>query len=161
MMCLAIQYLCGESILQLPFVRFGIFVLISMIKPYSMLLSPKQIIYIAVSNYITSTELDNLRNEIARHDNLPDSRFIKLVEKYFDFKLLRDKAMIPEDIWLFNYLVYENKKKDDYKVYEIGEKINFKDKLLRKGLITKYETRVIMPQLMALQEANRIIAGLY
>jgi hypothetical protein len=101
-----------------------------------------------------------LKNEISRYNRLPDLKFIKILEKYFDFKILRDSPVIPEDIWLFNYLMYENKRKDDQKLFEIGGKINFKGRLLKKGLIVKYENRIILPQLRALQGANMIISNL-
>jgi len=125
-----------------------------------MKLNPKHIIFIAVSNYLSAEDAAKLKNDIISFKRLPDSKFIKLVEQYFDFNLLRDKPLIPEDIWLFNYLMYENKKREDKKLFEIGEKINFKGKLLKKGLVLKYETQIVLPQLRALQQAQMIISVL-
>ena len=125
-----------------------------------MKLSPKHIIFIAVSNYLDTEQSFQIRDDISKYNRLPDLKFIRIVEKYFDFSLLRDKPSIPEDIWLFNYLMYENRKKEDQKLFEIGEKINFRGRLLKKGLLVKYENKVIMPQLKALQEANMILSNL-
>lgn len=125
-----------------------------------MILSPKHIIFIAVSNYLNTEQSARLRDDISKFNRLPDLKFIRIVEKYFDFNILRTKPAIPEDIWLFNYLMYENRKKEDQKLFEIGEKINFKGRLLKKGLLVRYENKVILPQLRALQEANMIIANL-
>ena len=126
-----------------------------------MKLTPKHIIYIAVSNYISSEEADKIKMEIAKYKRLSDLKFIRIIETYFNFNMLRDKPVIPEDIWLFNYLMYDNKKADDHKLFEIGEKINFKGRLLKKGLIIKYENKIIMPQLKALERANKILQNLF
>ena len=88
-------------------------------------------------------------------------KFVRIVEKYFYFSRLRDKPLIPEDVWIFNYLMYENRKKENQKIIDIGEKIEFKGRLLKKGLILKYENKIIMPHLKALQSANRILGNLY
>ena len=125
-----------------------------------MKLSPKHIIFISVSNYLSATEVCELKDEIAKFDRVPDAKFIKIVERHFDFNKLKDSPVIPEDIWLYNYLMYENKKKDNHKIHDIGEKINFKGRLLKKGLIVQYETKVILPQLKALLETNMIISNL-
>src|SRR4051812_10687305 len=98
-----------------------------------MKLTPKHIIFIAVSNYLGAEQAGLLRNDISKFQRLPDLKFIQIVERYFDFTTLRDKPLIPEDIWLFNYLMYENHKKENQKVFDIGEKVNFKGKLLKKG----------------------------
>lgn len=126
-----------------------------------MILTPKHIIFIAVSNYLTVEQSGQLKNDFIGFKRLTDLKFIQLIEKYFDFNILRDKPVIPEDIWLFNYLMYENRKKENQKLFDIGEKINFKGRLLKKGLLIKYENKVIMPQLKALQGANMILGNLF
>jgi hypothetical protein len=126
-----------------------------------MILTPKHIIFIAVSNYLTVKQAANLKNDLLPYKRLTDMNFIRVTEKYFDFTSLRDKPFVPEDIWLFNYLMYENKQKENQKLYEIGEKINFKGKLLKKGLLIRYENKIIMPQVKALQSANMILGNLY
>ncbi len=126
-----------------------------------MILTPKHIIFIAVSNYLSAEQAANLKDDLLPYKRLTDMNFIRLTEKYFDFTKLRDTPFLPEDIWLFNYLMYENKQKENQKLYEIGEKINFKGKLLKKGLLVKYENKIIMPQLKALQSANMILGNLY
>ena len=47
-----------------------------------------------------------------------------VVEKYFDFKILRDKPIIPEDIWLFNYLMYDNAK--NQKLFDVAQECGIK-----------------------------------
>lgn len=126
-----------------------------------MILTPKHIIFIAVSNYLTAEQAANLKDDLLPYKRLTDMNFIRLTEKYFDFTKLRDRPFLPEDIWLFNYLMYENKQKENQKLYEIGEKINFKGRLLKKGLLIRYENKIIMPQLKALQSANMILGNLY
>ena len=125
-----------------------------------MLLTPKHIIFVAVSNYLPVEQAAKLKTEISSFKRLPDLKFIKIIERYFDFNMLRDKPVIPEDIWLFNYLMYENKKKVNQNPLEIGDRINFKGRLLKKGLILKYETKIVLPQLKALLGAQMILTVL-
>ena len=123
-----------------------------------MTLTPKHTIYIAVSNYLTVEINKQLRTELAKNKTIPSKRFIEIIEKYFDFKILRDKPLIPEDIWLFNYLMYDNAK--NQKLFDVGEKVNISKGLRRTPLIRKYESKVIIPQLRALTEANMLLENL-
>lgn len=125
-----------------------------------MKLTPKHIIFITVSNYLSEEQAAQLKNDICKFTRLPDLKFIRVVEKYFDFNTLKTKPLIAEDIWLFNYLMYDNHKKEDQKIFDIGEKINFKGRLLKKGLLIKYENKIILPQLKALLQANMILSAL-
>ena len=126
-----------------------------------MKLTPKHIIFIAVSKYLSVSDLDILKADIGKYSSLPDMKFIKIVEKYFDFKILRDKPLIQEDVWIFNYLMYENRKKENHNIFDIGEKIEFKGRLLRKGLILKYENNVIIHLENFITSNNLIIKNLY
>ncbi len=125
-----------------------------------MILTPKHIIFIAVSNYLSADDSIKLRSDLSTNKSITGQKFINIIERYFDFKILRDKPLIPEDIWLFNYLMYDNAKKEKQKIFDIGEKVNVTAGLKRTPLIKKYETKIILPQLKALQEANMIISTL-
>jgi hypothetical protein len=122
-----------------------------------MVLSPKIVIYFAVANYLPKEKADALLNEIIAKQTLRDTTFLKIVGKYFDFKLMRDKPFVKEDIWIFNYLYYQCKKKDDFNPLKSGEEISLKGRLLKKGLIVKYENQIIIPQLKLLENAYEII----
>jgi hypothetical protein len=122
-----------------------------------MVLSPKIVIYFAVANYLPKEKADALLNEIIAKLTLRDTTFLKIVGKYFDFKLMRDKPIVKEDIWIFNYLYYQCKKKDDFNPLKFGEEISLKGSLLKKGLIVKYENQIIIPQLKLLENAYEII----
>lgn len=119
-----------------------------------MVLNPKQIIYLAISKYLSTEKKDSLIKELSKFDKLSDMKFIKIIETYFDFNLLKNKPKIPQDIWIYNYLMYENRKKDNQNIFDIGEKIEFKGKLLKKGLIVKYEKEITLPQLKNEKEKN-------
>jgi hypothetical protein len=118
-----------------------------------MVFSPRLIIYLAVANYLPKNKADALLNEITKKPSMRDSTFLKIVAKYFDFKDFRDKPYIKEDIWLFNYLMYQVKQKDDFNPLKSGEEISLKGRLLKKGLIIKYENQIIIPQYILLDEA--------
>jgi hypothetical protein len=123
-----------------------------------MTLTPKHTIFIAVSNYLTDEINKQLRTELSKNKSITSKKFIEIIEKHFDFKILRDKPIIPEDIWLFNYLMYDNAK--DQKLFDVGEKVNVSKGLRRTPLIRKYESKIIIPQLRALTEANMLIENL-
>jgi hypothetical protein len=57
---------------------------------------------------------------------------------YFDFFTLINKPQIPEDAWIFNYLMYETKYPEKGNPLMKGEQIKFRGKMPKKGLIVKY-----------------------
>ena len=124
-----------------------------------MVLTPKHIIFIAVSNYLSDDDSIKMRTDLTKNKSITSKAFISVIEKYFDFKILRDKPLIPEDIWLFNYLMYDSRNKEKQKLFEIGEKVNVGAGFKRSPLIKKYEEKIILPQLRALEDANMIISS--
>lgn len=70
------------------------------------------------------------------------TKFIKLLEKYFDFSTLIKNPKIQEDAWIYNYLYYEQRKKDNQNPFTIGDAINFKGKLTKKGFLLKYYNNI-------------------
>jgi hypothetical protein len=125
------------------------------------MLTPKHVLYIAISNYLSVEQAAQLKEDCIRYKRLGDVPFVKIVQKHFDFHLFKNKPFIPEDIWLFNYLMYEAKPKGNRKIYDIGEKIEFKGRLPKKGLILKYHNHILLPQLEILEEAHMILQNLY
>lgn len=122
-----------------------------------MVLTPRKIIYLAVSNYLTPEISDALFDEISKRHPLTDNSFLKIVGKYFDFNLLKDRPFIKEDIWIFNYLMYQVKKNDDFNPLRSGEEISLKGRLPKKALIVKYENQIILPQYKLLESAHKIL----
>jgi hypothetical protein len=124
-----------------------------------MKLSIRQIIFIAVSNYLSDTQLDDVRKEIGRKLKWSPNQFIGVFQKHIDLELLRTHPVIKEDILIYNYLMYEAIHKENvvFAFTKIGDK---KMKFYLTRTISKYETEIILPQLNALKEANKIINGL-
>ena len=89
-----------------------------------MTLTPKHTIFIAISNYLTVEINKQLRTELSKNKSITSKKFIEIIEKYFDFKILRDKPIIPEDIWLFNYLMYDNAK--NQKLFDVAQECGIK-----------------------------------
>ena len=73
--------------------------------------------------------------------------------------MLRTNPVIKEDILIYNYLMYEAIHKDNVVLAfnKIGDK---KMKFYYSKILKRYETQIILPQLNALKEANKIINGL-
>lgn len=88
---------------------------------------------------------------------MTDNSFLKIISKYFDFNDLKNKPFIKEDIWIFNYLMYEIKKKGNFNLLKSGEEISLKGSIPRKGLIIKYEKEIILPQYKLLESVNNIL----
>jgi hypothetical protein len=118
-------------------------------------LSPKQIILIAVSKYLSKEIYVILKDEISIHKQLSPQKFVELIERYFDFTVMRDNPLIPEDIWIFNYLMYENKSKNNV-IFQSKEKINIAGKFRKSELLKKYEIKVLIPRSDELNSENLI-----
>jgi hypothetical protein len=121
-----------------------------------MILTPKHIIFIAVANYLSDENVLSLKNELVKYKRLPSQKFIELIEKYFDFSNLKTNPIIPEDVWLYNYLMYENKKCSKIS-FVTPEKIIIEGEFKVTKLLRNYEKTIIIPQLNALKESGRIL----
>jgi hypothetical protein len=105
-----------------------------------MVYPPKLILYLAIKNYLADKEFEEFKTEIVQKSVRGDLTFLKALKKHFDIELFLTKPYIWQDIWLYNYLTYE-----------------VKTKLIRKGLIAKYEREIILPQQKLLDEAKDIL----
>ncbi|MBX3164201.1 MAG: hypothetical protein KF900_06935 [Bacteroidetes bacterium] len=122
-----------------------------------MTFTPRKIIFLVVSQYLTDATSEIILTEICKQRRLSDNTFIKIIEKYFDFKTLRDKPIIKEDIWIFNYLMYQVNHKGNFNPLNSGEEISLRGRLPKKGLIIKYEKQIILPQYKVLASAKEIL----
>ena len=109
-----------------------------------MVYSPRFILYVAVKNYLTEEQLEKLRTDIAKKSVRGDKTFLGVIKKHFDMELFRTKPFIWQDIWLYNYLMYDVKT----------------IKFPKVGLITKYEREIILPQKKILEQAKEILTVL-
>lgn len=92
---------------------------------------PVYIIYKQACKYLTREEEDDLVKKLAKYKDFKGRPFYNAFLKNFDIEVFKDKPLILEDIWLYNYIKYEVT--DDY--------------LPRVGLIAKYEKKVFRPSL--------------
>lgn len=122
-----------------------------------MIYLPRTILLFAAQNYLNKEQMEILHKDLCRYKKITDRLFLRSLGKYFDFRWFRDKPFIPEDIWLFNYLMYETKKPDNFNPLDFGNTIALKGRLLKIGLIAKYERKIILPQLNLLFEAKMIL----
>jgi len=90
--------------------------------------SPRIIIFTAVSRYLSKEDIEKIKFELANENVKQDRKFLTVIKRYFDFNLMKDKAYIWQDIWIYNYLEYE-----------------ITSKFKRSGLIAKYEREIIIP----------------
>lgn len=123
-----------------------------------MKLNPKLIIFITVCNYITAENRDLIKNELIKYKILSANKFVEIVSKYFDFEILRTKPIIPEDIWLYNYLHYENQ--SNKKIFDNSNRLKIKGKFKKTPLLKKYYTQVILPQIKVIDDTYNQINSL-
>lgn len=122
-----------------------------------MQLLPRVIIYHAACNYLNDEQIHKLKDDLGKLKIITDKKFIDTLEKHFDIKQFRDTPRIPEDIWLFNYLMYGNKKTPKFNHLKMGEEIALLGRFIKRGLIVKYESQIVLPQLSLLNEAIKIL----
>jgi hypothetical protein len=67
-----------------------------------MKLSIRQIIFIAVFNYLSDTQIDDVRKDIGRKLRWSPNQFIEIFQKHIDLELLRTNPVIKEDILIYN-----------------------------------------------------------
>lgn len=92
-----------------------------------MIYSPRNIILCSVSKYLNDMIYDQLIAHLKKDPPKQDRKYIRIIQGYFDFELMRTKPHFKQDIWIYNYLKY------DY----TGNKL----KKLR--LLAKYEREII------------------
>lgn len=85
--------------------------------------SPLYIIYTQACKYLSEHEVKELSDKISKGTDRHGKIFLKIFLKNFDIEVFKNKPLIPEDIWLYNYIKYEITKK----------------RIPRSGLIKLYE----------------------
>jgi hypothetical protein len=102
-------------------------------------IQPRLIILKMLEFYLPKETVEKIKKETYSHETR-DTTFIKIVSQHFDFETLRTSPKHWQDIWVYNYLMYETKKSNYLKShpFEIGNAIDFAGRLPRKGLIIKY-----------------------
>lgn len=92
---------------------------------------PTYIIFKQACKYLNEKEIVELENKLSKYKDFTGRHYYKALITNFDVELFKDKPIIQEDIWLYNFIKYEVT--DDY--------------IPRVGLIAKYEKKVFIPSL--------------
>jgi hypothetical protein len=101
--------------------------------------TPRTIIFIAVSRYLTEDDIKKIIFDLTSENVKQDRKFLSVIRRYFDFEKFKDAPYIWQDIWLYNYLLYDHK-----------------TKLRRDGLIAKYEREIVIPSEKVYKEFIRL-----
>ena len=88
--------------------------------------SPLYIIFNQACKYLSEQEINELKDKLSKTNNKQGKIFLRIFLQNFDIEVFKDKPLILEDIWLYNYIKYE-----------ITEK-----KIPRRGLIEMYEKKI-------------------
>ena len=92
--------------------------------------SPRNIIFCAVSKYLDDKTYARVMDQIGKEFPQQDRAFISIIKQHFDFDRMKDKPVIWQDIWIYNYLKYDL---DNQKFKRSAR------------LLVKYEKEIIMP----------------
>lgn len=80
------------------------------------------------------------KKALAKRNPEQNRAFVTLIKKYFELERLRDKPMAWQDIWVYNYFLYDMRSH-------------------RIGLIAKYEKQVNLPVEKHFKEVCKILDG--
>lgn len=89
--------------------------------------SPRNIILCGVSNYLNEATYDRLMAHLTKEFPKQDRKYIRIIQEYFDFEMMKTHPYHKEDIWIYNYLKYD---------YE-------GNKLKKLRLLSKYDREII------------------
>lgn len=104
---------------------------------YKLKYKPHYIVYYAISKYLTDEQNKALLDDIAKYQK-PASFYHRVISNHFDIEQLRVKPIIAEDIWIYNYILYDlNSKKNT--------------------LLKKYEQEVILPEEKLFREITSVL----
>lgn len=90
-------------------------------------LSPLDIIFKQMCKYLNKDEEEKFIKKLSKLKRRDGRPFLKTLLKNFDIEVFKDSPLIPEDIWLYNYIKYEITSKS----------------IPYSGLIAIYERKVI------------------
>jgi hypothetical protein len=69
--------------------------------------SPLYIIYTRACKYLSENEVKELSDKLSKGTGKQGRMFLRIFLQNFDIEVFKDKPLIPEDIWLYNYIKYE------------------------------------------------------
>lgn len=104
--------------------------------------SPRNIIFCAVSKYLDDKTYKKVMDQIGKEFPKQDRAFISIIKQHFDFDLMRDRPVISQDIWIYNYLKYDW----DNKRFKRSAR-----------LLLKYEKEIILPSESAFRQLKLVL----
>ncbi len=107
--------------------------------------TPKYIIFWAVSNYLSGSELEALIAEFTKGSHNRKVPFFPIIEKHFDFERFRTQPIFWQDIWIYNYINYEIIKEDGRTIFP------------RTALLKKYDKEIMTPTIEKVKEMKFLI----
>lgn len=103
----------------------------------------RYVIYAAVQNYLTEEQIQALKLDLGKKARLGDIGFVNIIKKHLDLELLRTKPFVWQDIWIYNYLMYD-----------------VKTRLGKNNLIRNYIKEIMIPQKKVVEELKILMSQL-
>lgn len=106
--------------------------------------NPRNIIFCAVSKYLDDKRYRKVLDQIGKEYPKQDRAFISIIKQHFDFELMKDRPVISQDIWIYNYLKYDW---DNHKFRRSAR------------LLLKYEKEIIIPSEKTFKELSVLLGA--
>jgi hypothetical protein len=68
---------------------------------------PKYVLFYAASRYLTAEQRQSLIDDFGKEKPVLTPKFHSLIKRYFNYEDFKDKPIIWQDLWLYNYLTYD------------------------------------------------------
>ena len=75
---------------------------------------PRAVITKVISRYLSPEAYKAFIKELSIHEDMPDALFVEIMNKHFDIEKWQTTPIIKQDVWLYNYFVFEYEKKLKY-----------------------------------------------
>lgn len=102
--------------------------------------TPRQIIFWAVSNYLSGSELEALINDFTKGSINKRPKFLETIARHFDIERFHTDPVFWQDIWLYNYIIYD-----------------IDGKMKRNQLIVDYENTIMIPTINKIGELKSLM----
>jgi len=87
---------------------------------------PRAVITKVISRYLSPEAFKAFMKELSIYEEVPDTLYVEIMKKHFDIEKWQTAPIIRQDVWLYNYFVFEYEDKLKY------------TKLLRKYIDTVF-----------------------
>lgn len=72
---------------------------------------PRAVLTKVISRYLNAREYKAFIKELSAFEEVSDPLFVEIMNKHFDIERWRTSPIVKQDLWLYNYFVFEYKQR--------------------------------------------------